>query len=51
MPPSELASLHTYDLARHLSMVVEHSRDFRELLNVLAALQNLLDPAHFKVRV
>ena len=31
-----------------MRQVMEHSRDFRELLNVLAALQNILDPAHFK---
>ena len=28
--------------------VLDHSRDFRELLNVLASLQNILDPDHFK---
>ncbi|GAX82881.1 hypothetical protein CEUSTIGMA_g10307.t1 [Chlamydomonas eustigma] len=44
----ELASLHTYDLVRHLSTILDQSRDLRELLNVLAALQNILDPEHFK---
>lgn len=31
--------------------VLDESRDFKDLLNVLAALQNILDPAHFKGNV
>lgn len=31
--------------------VLEQSRDFRDLLNVVAALQNILDPAHFQQNI
>ena len=31
-----------------VTQVLDHSRDFRELLNVMAGLQNILDPDHFK---
>jgi hypothetical protein len=33
------------------TQVFEYSRDFKDLLNVAAAVQNILDPAHFQGQI